>query len=528
MKDLYVFTEDNMKIRAKKQCMILILFVMMFCVAGCNTKQEQQSTDMVLKPQVTTETKTTATDTSQTEGTTQTQTVQEFEIVLSNNNSWEQDGKKCAQLDGFIKNHTDVVAKDWKITVTVPSGSSIQNSWNGNYNLDGTTLVITPVDYNKEVAANGEVPFGFIIETPNDYNPAQVVLDISGKQYHLRDKVDVASKEETTTQEKTEEAAKETTENEAVTEKEPAKQESGNAVAKHGALSVKGTNIVDKNGQIFQLQGVSTHGINWFPEYVNKDAFRDLSQYGVNAIRLAMYTADYNGYCSGGNQAELEGIIDKGVKACTELGMYVIVDWHILNDNDPNQNKESAKAFFDKMSKKYAGQENVIYEICNEPNGGTTWESVKSYAEEIIPVIRKNDKQALIIVGTPTWSQDVDIASKNPIKNQENILYAVHFYAATHQENIRNKVETAIANGIPVIVSESSICEASGNGSLNYDEGQKWMDLIDKYHLSCFAWSLGNKEETSSFLKSSVTKTSGFTKDDFTDAAKWYLEQYSK
>jgi len=261
---------------------------------------------------------------------------------------------------------------------------------------------------------------------------------------------------------------------------------------------------------------------------VNKEAFSDLMEYGVNAIRLAMYTADYNGYCSGGNQAELEKIMDEGVQACTDLGLYVIVDWHILNDNDPNQNKDTAKIFFDKMSKKYADNENVIYEICNEPNGGTSWESIKSYAEEVIPVIRMNDKDALIIVGTPNWSQDVDIASKNPISNQENILYAVHFYAATHKDSIRSKVQTALGNGLPIIVSESSICEASGNGSINYDEGKKWMDLILEYQLSCFAWSLGNKDESSSFLKSSVTKKNGFTLDDFSETGKWYLEQYSK
>ena len=253
-----------------------------------------------------------------------------------------------------------------------------------------------------------------------------------------------------------------------------------------------------------------------------------MAGYGVNAIRLAMYTADYNGYCEGGNQTDLKIIIDTGVKACNELGMYVIVDWHILNDLDPNKYKSEALKFFDEMSEKYADYDNVIYEICNEPNGGTTWESIKSYAEEVIPVIRENDKDAIIIVGTPNWSQDVDIASQNPITGYDNIIYAVHFYAATHKEQIRSKVEAARKNGLPIIVSESSICEASGNGSINYDEAQKWADLIDQYNLSCFAWSLGNKDETSSFLKASVTKTFGFTDEDFSEAAKWYLDRYGK
>ena len=180
------------------------------------------------------------------------------------------------------------------------------------------------------------------------------------------------------------------------------------------------------------------------------------------------------------------------------------------------------------MSKKYAGYDNVIYEICNEPNGGTTWDDIKSYAEEIIPVIRKNDKNALIIVGTPNWSQDVDTASQNKIEGQKNLVYAVHFYASTHKEEIRSKVETARQNGLPVIVSECSICEASGNGSINYDEAEKWMEMINEYHLSYFAWNLSNKEEQSSLLKSSVTKTGIFETSDFSETGSWFIEKFCK
>lgn len=487
---------------------------------GCN-KENIELTTEANKQSVVEETQATE------EETTQAQADSDYLITITSNNSWESNGMVCTQFDGVIKNQSDVAGKDWKVTVTVPEGSKLESGWNGTYNLNGTTLEITPVDYNIEVAAGGEVPFGFILDTSAVFTPEQVVLDIAGGQYALGGNETSSTSDNVTTEVQTSTDTQSSEEEKEAIEA-AVKDTSGTPVSNHGALAVKGTNIVDKNGKIFQLKGVSTHGINWFPDYVNKDAFSDLSAYGVNAIRLAMYTADYNGYCSGGNQADLEGIIDKGVQACTELGMYVIIDWHILNDNDPNQNKDVAKTFFEKMSKKYAGHDNVIYEICNEPNGGTTWESIKSYAEEVIPVIRNNDKDALIIVGTPNWSQDVDIASDNPITGQENILYAVHFYATTHKENIRSKVETAIQNGLPVIVSESSICEASGDGVLSYDEGEKWMDLIAKHHLSCFAWSLGNKDETSSFIKSSVSKTSGFSKEDFTEAGTWYLEQYNK
>ena len=187
--------------------------------------------------------------------------------------------------------------------------------------------------------------------------------------------------------------------------------------------------------------------------------------------------------------------------------------------------EEEAKAFFEEMSSLYKDYDNVIYEICNEPNGGTTWADVKSYAEEVIPIIRKNTKDALIIVGTPTWSQDVDIAAEDPVTGYDNIMYAVHFYAATHTDNIRNKVTTALSKGLPIFVSEFSICDASGNGAIDYDQAAKWFDLIDSNNLSYAAWNLSNKAETSSLIDSSCTKTSGWTDEDYSETGKWLKKQ---
>ena len=119
----------------------------------------------------------------------------------------------------------------------------------------------------------------------------------------------------------------------------PAYAVSSTPLQTNGQLKVKGTKIVNSSGKTVILKGVSTHGINWFPQYVNKSAFKTLrDQWGVNCIRLAMYTEEYNGYCSGDNQSELKKIIDNGVKYATELGMYVIIDWHILSDGNPKKN----------------------------------------------------------------------------------------------------------------------------------------------------------------------------------------------
>ncbi len=293
--------------------------------------------------------------------------------------------------------------------------------------------------------------------------------------------------------------------------------------ASAGRLHVKGTKLVDKKGHEVQLRGVSTHGLSWYPQYVNDKCFAQLhDKWGANVVRLAMYTEEYNGYCSGDakNRSDLKKLIKKGVKLAKKHKMYVIVDWHILSDGNPNSHKKEAKAFFKEMSKELKGYNNVIYEICNEPNNGTSWKEIKSYAKSVISTIRENDKKAVIVVGTPTWSQDVDQAAADPIKG-DNIMYALHFYAATHKTDLRNKMTAAINKGLPVFVTEYGICDASGNGAIDKREADRWIQTMDEYGVSYIAWNLSNKQESSSIIKSSCPKVSGFKKSELSDEGRW-------
>lgn len=300
--------------------------------------------------------------------------------------------------------------------------------------------------------------------------------------------------------------------------------------ASAGRLHVKGTKLVDKKGHEVQLRGVSTHGLSWYPQYVNDKCFAKLhDKWGANVVRLAMYTEEYNGYCSGDakNRSDLKKLIKKGVKLAKKHKMYVIVDWHILSDGNPNSHKKEAKAFFREMSREFKGYNNVIYEICNEPNNGTSWKEIKSYARSVISTIRKNDKKAVIVVGTPTWSQDVDQAAADPIKG-DNIMYALHFYAATHKTDLRNKMTAAINKGLPVFVTEYGICDASGNGAIDKKEADRWIQTMDEYGVSYIAWNLSNKQESSSIIKSSCSKVSGFKKSDLSDEGKWLYSMLRK
>ncbi len=375
-------------------------------------------------------------------------------------------------------------------------------------------------------------------EEPSSQQTAQATNNTTGSEQQTEVVVEGDTKEpsqettETTTETEqqtteqppveTEITEEQTTEQETTT---PAPVETGTPVANHGELKVSGTDLVDASGNKYQIKGVSTHGIGWFPQYVNKESFRTMrDEWGINCVRLAMYSAEGSGYCTGGNQSELKATVNNGVKYCTELGLYAIIDWHVLGEQNPQTYQTQAIAFFDEMSKKYADYDNVLYEICNEPNGGTTWAQVKSYAEAVIPVIKKNNPDAIIIVGTPTWSQDVDQAAANPIKGYTNIMYTIHFYADTHKEWLRTRMVNAKRAGIPIFCTEFSICDASGNGALNKTEGNAWIKTLNDNNISYCIWSLCNKAESSALISSNCTKLSGWTASDISEVGKWYID----
>ena len=298
----------------------------------------------------------------------------------------------------------------------------------------------------------------------------------------------------------------------------------GNAAdsAMPGPLSLAGTQLTDSGGNPVQLRGISTHGLAWYPDYVNEACIRQFREdWGMNVIRLAMYTAESGGYCTGGDKEGLKSLVKNGVEYATACGMYVIIDWHILSDGNPNTYIKEAKAFFQEMSQEYADYTNVIYEICNEPNGGTSWSQVKSYAEEVISVIRENDEDGIILVGTPNWCQYVDQAAADPIMGYENIMYTLHFYAATHTDSLRKAMVNAVEAGLPIFVSEYGICDASGNGAIDENQADKWVETMNEHGISYVAWNLSNKSETSAILKSSCGKVSGFAGEDLSDSGRW-------
>lgn len=283
-------------------------------------------------------------------------------------------------------------------------------------------------------------------------------------------------------------------------------------VSYNGFLHTNGSKLENQKNEPIQLKGLSSHGIEWYSDIITYENLKTLrDDWNINVFRIAMYTdvdthynSEHQGYIY--NMQQNKDTVYKIVDMAIDLDMYVIVDWHILDDNNPQTYKQEAQEFFYEVSKKYGNIPNIIYEICNEPNGNdVTWDKdIKPYAEEIIPIIRANSKDCLIIVGTPDWCKKVNKAADNPL-NFSNIVYSCHFYSGTHGNELREKINYCLDKNIPIFVSECGLTDASGNGNVYFDEFNTWIEYLNSKNISWVYWSFSNKNESSAILTPDYT-----------------------
>jgi endoglucanase len=268
-------------------------------------------------------------------------------------------------------------------------------------------------------------------------------------------------------------------------------------VQQWGQLRVIRGQLCDERGNPVQLKGMSTHGLQFFP--VSKSTIDHMvDDWHCTVIRAAMYTKE-KGYID--HPARLKDQVKLVVDQCIARGIYVIIDWHILSDNDPNIYRDEARAFFDEMSATYGRYPNVLYEICNEPHDCSWTGEIKPYAEAIIPVIRANAPGSVIICGDENWSSEPQAAANMPL-DLPNILYTLHYYAATHAlDQWMQKVDSCMAKGCAVFVSEWSTCEANGDGRIDLPRSQRMVDFLAAKKVSWCIWALSPGNHSCDILK---------------------------
>jgi len=284
-------------------------------------------------------------------------------------------------------------------------------------------------------------------------------------------------------------------------------------------LSVSGNQVL-VGGVPGSLSGVSLYWSNtgWPGEkYYNASVVGWLkSNWKARVVRAAMGVDESGGYLQdpAANKARLKAVVD----AAIANDLYVIIDWH---SHYAFQYQAQAIEFFQEMARTYGKNNHVIYEIYNEPKDTASWSgNVKPYAQAVIGAIRAIDPDNLIIVGSPHWSQDVDVASRDPITGYANIAYTLHFYAGSHGQWLRDKAATAMGNGLALFVTEWGSVNADGNGGVATGETQAWVDFMKARNLSNANWALDDAPEGSAALVTGASASGGWPDSMLTASGK--------
>ncbi|MFI2373532.1 cellulase family glycosylhydrolase [Streptomyces sp. NPDC018964] len=361
----------------------------------------------------------------------------------------------------------------WTLGFTLPdAGQKLVQGWNATWSQSGSTVTAAAADWNRTLATGATADLGFT-GSFTGANPEPATFTLNG----------VACT--------------------GSVEEPPPTPGDGTPVDINGQLHVCGVHLCNQYDRPIQLRGMSTHGIQWFSQcYTDASLDALANDWRSDLLRISMYVQE-DGYETdpAGFTRRVNGLVDMA----EARGMYAVIDFHTLTPGDPNFNLDRAKTFFASVAARNAGKNNVIYEIANEPNG-VSWAGIKSYAEQVIPVIRAADPDAVVIVGTRGWSSlgvsDGSSESEvvaNPV-DATNIMYAFHFYAASHKDTYRATVSRA-ASRLPLFVSEFGTVSATGGGAVDRASSIAWLDLLDQLKISYANWTYSDADEGSAAFR---------------------------
>ncbi|SCF13375.1 endoglucanase [Micromonospora haikouensis] len=408
--------------------------------------------------------------------------------VTYTTNSWS--GGFTASIS--VKNLGDPI-NGWTLGFTFPDqGQKVTQGWSATYQQSGSAVTAQSLSYNGSLATGAATSIGFN-GTFTGGNPTPTSFTLNG----------TVCTGGTTPTTSTPTTPPTTTPPPTTPPPTTAPPTGTTPVAINGQLRVCGVNLCNRYGKPIQLRGMSTHGLQWFAQCYNDASLDALSKdWLADLLRVSMYVQE-DGYET--DPAGFTNRVNTLVDEATERGMYALIDFHTLTPGDPMFNLERAKTFFAAVSARHANKNNVIYEVTNEPNG-VSWSTIKNYAEQVIPIIRANDPDAIVIVGTRGWSSlgvseggNSTEVINNPV-NASNIMYAFHFYAASHKDNYRAELERAAAR-IPMFVTEFGTVTYTGGGAVDVASSNTWMDLLDRLKISYANWTFSDADEGSAAFR---------------------------
>ena len=281
----------------------------------------------------------------------------------------------------------------------------------------------------------------------------------------------------------------------------------------NGQLHVCGVKLCNQYDKPIQLRGMSTHGLQWYAQCVKTASLDALANdWGADILRISMYIQE-GGYET--DPRKYTDMVHNYIEEATKRGMYALVDWHQLTPGDPNHNLARAKTFFTEIAQRHKDKVNIIYDIANEPNE-TPWSAIKSYAEQLIPVIRAQDANGVVFLGTHGWASfgvsdgrsEQDIL--NAPVNATNIMYTFHFYAASHHDEYFNALSRTV-DRIPVFITEFGTQTSSGDGTNDFAYSQKYLDFLAGKKIGWTNWNFSDDFRSGAVFKTGTCAGNNFS-----------------
>ncbi|MEU8390495.1 cellulase family glycosylhydrolase [Micromonospora sp. NPDC048842] len=385
-----------------------------------------------------------------------------------------------------VTNDTSAPITSWRVEFDLPSSSTVSQSWNAQQTTSGSHYTFANVSWNGTLGAGASTSFGFLVNGTG--TPVNCTVNGASCAGGPPPTTPPPTTPPPTTPPPT----------------------TGTPVERHGQLRVCGTTMCDRSGARVQLRGISSMWLNWetAPYAENLSALTWMrDNWNLQVIRAAMGVEPAGAYLSDPTRAraQVETIINNAVTA----GVYVIVDWHA---HEAQNNQSQAVAFFGDLARRYGHLPNVIWEPYNEPLQVSWTNVIKPYHQAVVSAIRAADPDNIVVLGTPTWSQDVDVAAASPVSGT-NLMYTLHFYSCTHGASLRAKGDAAIRAGLALFVTEWGASNADGglDGRACLPEAQSWIDWMKANGISWTAWKLDVGTDTTNLLSPGAPVTGGWT-----------------
>lgn len=265
-------------------------------------------------------------------------------------------------------------------------------------------------------------------------------------------------------------------------------------VETHGRLRVVGTRLVDESGTAITLRGMSLYPHNWgngSQEFWTPSVVKALqTDWNASVVRVPVSAGSRHvaGFTAPGYAEDSATAVSRAIRvvdAAIESGIYVVVQFRSA---DLSGERGAAKSFFHAMSSRYRDAPNLLWELFHEPNQWT-WDQIASYATQVIPEIRQRS-QGVVIVATPGFSEQPDLADKSLERSFPNLAYALHFLA--DRTEARSAVSQANAKGLPLFATEWGATSDDGSDSIPTQGIQDWLATLDSFGVSHCNLGLGN------------------------------------